>query len=66
MPVVNCSDRGWGFKVAFLLNQREQVELINVDFEADKKPIEELCRLFKMTFEHDPETKTVRFSPISN
>jgi len=35
--------------------------LINVDFEADKKPIEELSRIFGATFEYDPDNKTARF-----
>jgi hypothetical protein len=66
MLIVNCNYHGWGFELAYLLEQTEPVELIDVDFGADKKPIEELSKIYGATFEHDPLTKTVRFRPISN
>ena len=41
------------------------MDLINVDFDADKGPIQELARLFNATFEFDLNARTVRFRAVS-
>jgi hypothetical protein len=64
MPTINCNDRGWGFQLASLLQKRQKVDLVNVDFDADKGAIQEMARLFHVSFEHDMETKTVRFRTL--
>jgi hypothetical protein len=66
MLIVNCINHGWGFLLLSVLERSEPAELINVDFQADRKPIEELSKVFGAPFEHDPQTKTVRFRSISN
>jgi len=66
MGIVDCSSHGWGFELASLLERNEQAELINVNFEVHRKPIEELSKAFGANFEHEPEAKAVRFRPMSD
>jgi len=57
MLIVNCTNHGWGFLLLSVLERSEPAELINVNFDADRKPIEELSKVFGAPFEHDPKLK---------
>jgi hypothetical protein len=61
LPIVNCHDSGWGFRLVLHLQKHQEVDLINVDFGAHRAAFEGFATRFGMSMEHETESKTVRF-----
>jgi hypothetical protein len=60
-PIVNCEDRGWGFKLVSNLMKHQDVDLINVDLSVNEILLDECGKRFGMNLEREHDNRTVHF-----